>query len=164
MAKKPSYGEFGFALRGEKNRFALPPDFRKAIHDLSGERVLCLAKHESWPCLVGFDLSYTETFEDTLDREEERAMKFGRDFDRGVRAMQLYGYSKVPFDASGRFILPDYLLELGNLRDAVYLQGLGDYFTLWDPEALEGMGPQFQSAQAKCREMHQRALAKAGRK
>ena len=44
VAPKPdNYDAQGFALRGEKNRFALPADFRNAIIERSGERVLCLA-------------------------------------------------------------------------------------------------------------------------
>ena len=165
MAAKPdNYDAQGFALRGEKNRFALPPDFRNAIVERSGERVLCLAKHEKWNCLTGFDLSHAARIEQTLAEEEERAFKFNRDFDRDLRAMQLYGFTRVPFDASGRFILPDFLSDLGNFGDAVYLHGLGETFTLWNPEELETMGDAFAGARATCRNMHQAALAKAKKK
>ena len=49
---------------GEKGRFVLPPDFRKAVRDSGmGERVLCLAKHPRWKCLIGFGLGRVAEFE-----------------------------------------------------------------------------------------------------
>ena len=97
------YSGQGFSLRGEKNRLALPAAFRKAVTESSGnERVLCLAKHDRWKCLTGFGLARTASFESQLDREEERATRLGREFDRDLRSMQLWGFEQVPFDASGR--------------------------------------------------------------
>jgi MraZ protein len=92
-----SYSGQGFSLRGEKSRFVLPPQFRKTVRESSdGARVLCLAKHERWNCLTGFGLSRREAFAAQLDREETIALQAGRDFDRDLRAVQLYGFSEVP--------------------------------------------------------------------
>ena len=155
VADKPNgYSGQGFSLRGEKNRLALPAAFRKAVTDSSGgERVLCLAKHERWKCLTGFGLSRSQTFESYLDREEERATRLGRDFDRDLRSMQLWGFEQVPFDASGRFVLPDHLTELGNLRDEVFFHGAGEFFTLWSTEQLYAMGEGWEGPQAACRKL-----------
>lgn len=165
MADRPgNYGGQGFALRGEKNRFALPPAFRNTITARSDERIMCVAKHDRWNCLTGFDLARTQEFEALLDREEERAIRTGADFDRDLRSMQLFAYTEVPFDASGRFILPDFLADLGNLRDAIYLQGAGTFFTLWNPEELARMGAGWEGAQAICRELQAKAASAKGRK
>ncbi len=40
------YSGQGFSQKGEKNRFVLPPAFRKAVAESSDGKVLCLAKHE----------------------------------------------------------------------------------------------------------------------
>ena len=164
MAQRPNgYSGQGFSLRGEKNRLALPSAFRKAVTDSSGgERVLCVAKHDRWKCLTGFGLSRTERFEDYLDREEERATRLGNDFDRDLRSMQLWGFEQIPFDASGRFVLPDHLAELGNLRDEVFFHGAGEFFTVWSPDELYAMGPQLDLAKASCRRFQ--ADAAKGRK
>jgi hypothetical protein len=98
-----SYKSQGFSLQREKSRFVLPPQIRNTVKDSSGDRpVLCLVKHDRWPCLMGFGLSRVDGFEDELDKEERRAIEFGKPFDRELKAMQLYGYSTVPFDGSGR--------------------------------------------------------------
>ena len=154
------YSGQGFSLRGEKGRFVLPPAFRKAVKESSEGRVLCLAKHERWSCLTGFGLSRRVELEAQIDREEERAIRLNIDFDRDLRAMQLYGFVEVPFDDSGRFIMPDHLAELGRLDHGVYFQGAGGFFTLWNPEELYRMGEGWEGAQAACRMLEAETLAK----
>jgi MraZ protein len=165
MAQRPAgYRGQGFSLRGEKGRFVLPPSFRKVFADNGDDRVLCLAKHERYPCLIAFGFSRTETFEDLLDKEEESAIRRAVEFDRDLRSTQLWGFSEIPFDSSGRFILPDHLLELGGLGDAIYFQGGGQFLTLWDPERLYAMGPGWEGAQATCRALAGDAMARGKRK
>lgn len=165
MAKGPTgYGGQGFSLRGEKGRFVLPPAFRNTIAETSGTRVLCLAKHDRWPCLSAFGTDRPATFEDQLDREEEKAIRLNHDFDRELRSLQLWSFTEIPFDASGRFVMPDTLAELGEIGEQIYFQGIGPFFTLWNPEKLETMGAGFEGAQAYCRKAVADATAKGGRK
>ena len=89
------YSGQAFSPAGDKNRFVLPPTFRKAVKESSNGKTLCLTKHDRWNCLVGFGLSRKEEFEQQLDREEEMAFKFGRDFDRETRSSQLNGFSEL---------------------------------------------------------------------
>jgi MraZ protein len=154
------YSGQGFSLRGEKSRFVLPPAFRKAVKESSEGRVLCLAKHERWNCLTGFGLSRRAEFEAQLDREEERAIRLNRDFDRDLRASQLHGFTEVPFDESGRFIMPEFLAVLGRLDQGVYFQGAGSFFTLWNPQELYALGEGWEGAQAACRMLEAESLAK----
>ena len=164
-ASAPGYSGQGFSLRGEKGRYVLPPAFRNAIAPVAdAPRTLCLAKHDRWNCLTGFGLARTAGFNAMLEREEERATRLGQDFDRDLRAMQLWGFAEVPFDASGRFVLPDHLGELGKLRDGVYFQGAGDFFTLSAPEVLFAMGVGWEGPQAACRKLQGDAAGKGKRK
>lgn len=161
----PRYSGQGFSLRGEKGRYVLPPAFRNAIApDAQAPRTLCLAKHERWNCLTGFGLARTATFDAQLEREDERATRLSQDFDRDLRAMQLWGFAEVPFDASGRFVLPEHLAELGNLRDGVYFQGAGEFFTLWAPQEVYAMGAGWEGPQATCRKLEADATGKGKRK
>lgn len=133
----------------------LPPAFRKAVKDSSGgNRTLCLAAHDRFDCLIGFGLSRTEKLGDQLDREEERAIRLGQhDFDREVRAAQLFGFEQLPFDDSGRFVMPEHLKELGKVEDGLYFQAAGDFFFVWAPQQLRLMGPEWKSAQAACEKL-----------
>lgn len=130
----------------------LPPAFRKAVKESSGgNRTLCLAAHDRFDCLIGFGLSRTEKLEAQLDREEERAIRMNQpDFDREVRAAQLFGFEQLPFDDSGRFVMPEHLRELGKVEDGLYFQAAGEFFFIWAPQQLKLMGPEWKSAQAAC--------------
>ncbi|MCB2088013.1 MAG: division/cell wall cluster transcriptional repressor MraZ [Sphingomonadaceae bacterium] len=153
-----------YSPQGDKGRFVLPPLFRKAVRDSSDGRVLCLAKHERWNCLVGFGLSRKPELEEQLDREERIAIETGKDFDRDLRAMQLFGFVEVPFDDSGRFVMPDHLTTLGKVEDGLYFQGAGRFFTIWNPAELQQMGAGWESAQAACANLVAEAEAKAKKK
>jgi MraZ protein len=154
----------GFSLQRDKGRFVLPPQFRKTVKESShGDKKLCLARHDRWKCLIGFGLSRADDFEAQLDREETVAATTGRDFDRDLRAMQLYGFAEVPFDDSGRFVLPDYLGELAGVGEQLFFQAAGPFFTIWSPEELAAMGAGWEGAQAACRQFATEALGKAAK-
>lgn len=151
-ARQPiSYSGQGFSLRGEKNRFVLPSAFRKTVKDSSqGNRTLCIGKHDRWNCLTGFGLSRKDDLAAQIDREESLAFQAGREFDRDLRAMQLYGFSEVPFDDSGRFVIPEHLLRLANIGEGIFFRANGSFFTLWNPAELATMGAGWEEAQAAC--------------
>lgn len=162
-ARPISYSGQGFSLLGEKGRFVLPPDFRKAVRDSGkGDRVLCLTKHPRWKCLTAFGLGRTLQFEAELDREERIALERGADFDRELRASQLYGFTQIPFDDSGRFVLPERFFKLGAIADAVYFQGGGLQFTVWNPDELAKMGPGWEDAQEACLDLAAKARGGKG--
>lgn len=142
----------GFSPRGEKGRFVLPADFRADIHAASSnQRILCLDKHPRLPCLTGFGLSRLADFAAEIDREEEKKLRLGLDFDRDMAEAQVYGFYRASFDESGRFVLPDYLSELGEVEDGLYFHGGGRQITIWNPRKLFEQGAGWEGAQAGCR-------------
>ena len=152
VADRPySFHGVGFSSRGEKDRFVLPPTFRKSVKEASfGARVLCLNKHDRWPCLTGFGTSRRDFIDDQVDKEEAAALVRGAEFDRDLRYGQLSGFLDVPFDESGRFVFPDYLAVLAELKGEAFFNGNGPYFTIWNPAALAKMGAGFEAMQAAC--------------
>lgn len=158
------YSGQGLSPRGEKGRYVLPPAFRNAIAPTATDaRTLCLARHDRWNCLTGFGLARTDSFEAQIDREEESALRLNREFDRELRAVQLWTFSEIPFDASGRFVMPDHLGELCAINDAICFLGGGQFFTLWAPKQLYKMGHGWDGQQAVCRKLEADASAKAKR-
>ena len=146
-----------FSPAGDKGRFVLPPLFRNAVKDASDGRILCLDKHPKFACLVGFGLSRMDELEAQLDREEDRS---GPEFDRDTRAAQLFGFARVPFDDSGRFVLPDLLRMLGGIDDALFFQGGGRSFTIWNPAELMKMSDDWAAAKAACAQFQAEAKSK----
>lgn len=160
-----NYWGQGFSPRGEKSRFVLPADFRGTVKEASGgQRILCLDKHHKHPCLVGFGLSRAETFADQIAHEERVALERREEFDPDMRAAQLFGFLRVSFDDSGRFVLPDHLGEQAAIGDALYFHGGGSHFTVWSPEVLFEMGAGWEAAKATCRALMAEAGAKGRRK
>lgn len=162
MSAFAGYNGQAYSPAGDKSRFVLPPAFRKSVKESSGgSRTLCLAAHDRFDCLIGFGLSRTEKLDAQLDREEERAIRLGQtDFDRDVRAAQLFGFEQLPFDDSGRFVMPEHLRELGMVSDGLYFQAAGEFFFVWAPDQLAKMGPEWKGAQAACAKLI--AAAKKG--
>lgn len=162
MSAFGGYSGQAFSPAGDKGRFVLPSAFRKAVKESSGgNRILCLAVHDRFDCLVGFGLSRTDQLHAQLDREEERAIRMNDfNFDREVRAQQLFGFEQLPFDDSGRFVMPEHLRELGKVEGGLYFQGAGNFFFVWNPEELMRMGPEWKGAQASCAKLV--AAAKKG--
>jgi len=155
-----SYNGMEFALRGDKKRFVLPSAFRKDVVTSSGgERILCLAQHHKYRCITGFGLSRRKSFDSLIASEAARQTALGQDFDIDAYTHVLNSFTPVPFDPSGRFVVPDYLMEICNVDTELSLNGAGDHFTLWAPEELYAMGPMFDGAKAACRLKRAAALA-----
>lgn len=152
MSAFGGYSGQAYSPSGDKSRFVLPPAFRKAVKESSGgSRILCLAAHEKFDCLVGFGLARIDKLNERLDREEHNAIQM-RDasFDRDVRAAQMFGFEQLPFDDSGRFVMPEHLRELGKVGDGLYFHAAGELFFIWNPAELKQMGPEWKGAQAAC--------------
>ena len=162
MSAFVGYNGQAYSPAGDKGRFVLPPAFRKAVKESSGgSRTLCLAAHAKYDCLVGFGLSRIEELHRELEDEAAAAIAMkNADFDRDVRAAQLFGFEQLPFDDSGRFVMPEYLRDLGKVDGGLYFQGSGRFFLVWAPEELKRTGPEWKSAQAACAKLM--AAAKKG--
>lgn len=161
-ARRVRYNGQGFSLRGEKDRFVLPPDFRKALKESGdGRKELCLQLHADLPCLVGFGLSREAELDDQLDREEENALRRGEGFNRQLRASQLFGFLKVPFDDSGRFVLPPRFVKGAAIGESLYFQGAGADFLIFNPDELMKLGADWRHAQLACEDLAEQAQARA---
>jgi len=160
-ARRIRYNGQGFSLRGEKDRFVLPPDFRKALKDSGeGRKELCLQLHSSLPCLVAFGLSREQELDVQLEREEENALRRGEAFDRHLRSSQLFGFLKVPFDDSGRFVLPPRFVKGAQITDRLYFQGAGADFLIFNPDELMKLGEDWRHAQFACEDLAEQAAAR----
>lgn len=155
------YNGQAYSPAGDKGRFVLPPQFRSAVKESSNGRVLCLVKHQKLTCLVGFGQSRHDELEAQLDREEENSLRLGREFDRDTRASQLFSYISVPFDDSGRFVMPDHIRTLANIDSGLFFNGAGRFFTIWNPSELAKMGEDWIGAKAACDSLVAEAQSKA---
>ncbi|MDY7097744.1 MAG: division/cell wall cluster transcriptional repressor MraZ [Pseudomonadota bacterium] len=162
MSAFGGYSGQAYSPAGDKGRFVLPPEFRNAIKESSdGAKTLCIARHHEWNCLVGFGLGYEAQLEDQLAHEEEMAVRSGKPFDRDRRRLSLFSYRKVPFDDSGRFIMPGALVKRANIQSGLFFNGMGKFFTIWSPEQLEAEGADFEDLLMDCEDAIVEAEAKS---
>ncbi len=150
-ARPVNFQGYGFSPRGEKGRFVLPAEFRrKTVEASRGDRILCLNKHDRWPCIIGFGLAREDEFYAQIERERQSADLRQIAFDEDLRAQQLFGFRQLPFDESGRFSLPEALERLCGVEEGLYFHGAGRFFLLWSPAQLMQMGEGWESAKEYC--------------
>ncbi len=124
-----------------KHRLSVPASIRETIEARSQAKAVVLAPAEHADCLVGYDLTHFERLQERLARE------FDGDFGpgRSARARLLFGSAEVlRYDDTGRVALGPVLRDLGGLKERALFVGAGDYFELWEPQALldtEGLDP-----------------------
>ena len=166
MPAPGTYNGFYYSPAGDKGRYVLPPAIRKAVKESSGgAKTLCLGIEGEDECLTGFGTSRIDTLQQELNDARERAVRMNdTTFDYKARAQALFGFEQVPFDDSGRFVMPEYLRDLGMVGEGLFFQGAGDFFLVWDPEVLFKQGPSYRAAQASCRKLMAEAAAKAAKK
>jgi MraZ protein len=120
-----------------KGRVAIPAPLRAIIERNSGDRMLMLGLHSSDPCLTGADLGFSQIEHDRLERDETRALDAGRAMDRdNIDRLAFGGGEDLPFDASGRFILPSFYRVAAQLTDLAFFVGTGQRFEIWNPQTF----------------------------
>ncbi len=129
----------GYALQAidAKGRVALPSSMRLIVERHAGERMLLLSNDSKRGCLRASDQGWSDRLYDRLSKDAEREIAAGQDVDREELGSQAFGiFDEVPFDASGRFILPAFLRRKGKLSDLAFFWGAGDTIEVWDPATL----------------------------
>ncbi len=142
----------------------LPAPFRSTLKASSGGMTVCLGKDEALDCIVGFGLSRKDEMVARFDAEEAAALDKGLPFDAVQRGMSLFSVVDVPFDGSGRFILPESVSNPAKIADQLYFHGAGRFFTAWNPDILAKLGQGWEGAKAICASLRAAELAKAKRK
>lgn len=156
------FSGYGFSLRDEKGRFAIPVDFRADLKLSSGSKTICLDIHPDWECASAFGLSRRKNLSEIIEMARQDARENGDRFDRLELTAQLTGFSKVAFDDSGRFVMPADLMEDCGITDAIYWHAVDDHIVLFNPEVLYDRGPRFM--RNRCRRAEAEARAKAAAK
>lgn len=110
----------------EKGRTALPKKFRAILGDklivtLGYENSLIVVSEQNWKQLL--EGTEGRPFIDSATRETQRFL--------------LGGASPVELDDKGRFVLPSYLREFGQVKEDVVFLGLSKYIEIWDKKRWE---------------------------
>ena len=154
MNERGLYQGSGLGLVDDKGRVAMPAALRATLAlnapraDGKDGGVVVVGLHQDAPCLVAYDQPYSATLKGQLDIQELDAATGRRDFN--VKRAAALG-ELVPFDGSGRFILPELLLFQAGIAQNAFFYGVFDYFEIWDPKTLAGYDGIPDAVKSACR-------------
>jgi len=132
-----------------KGRLSVPSFIRQKIERRSDEKVLVLGLHDSLPCIVGYDTNYSGEL--WAESERKRLAEEERDpFAHLAREIGSFGSAMdVPYDPSGRIIMPGRLKKRAEIDELAMFVGMGGTFIIWNPhKALESGVPQLRDLAA----------------
>ena len=116
-----------------KGRLSVPAFIRSVVERRSDARAIIIGAHEVDPCLTAFDLNYARN----LHSENERRRLAEETADAQAhfaRARRTFGITEeVPYDSSGRIILPPMMRRKGRIEDLALFVGVGGTFEIWNP-------------------------------
>ncbi|MDT9598034.1 division/cell wall cluster transcriptional repressor MraZ [Sphingosinicella rhizophila] len=123
-----------------KGRLSVPAFIRGVIERRSDAKAVVIGAHEVDPCLTAYDRGYGRYLQNEIERrrliEEEQGGTSQAHF---ARARRTFGIVEdVPYDTSGRIILPPMMRRKGKIEDLALFVGVGGTFEIWNPHvALE---------------------------
>jgi MraZ protein len=117
-----------------KGRLSVPAFVRQVIERRSDARAIILAGHELDSCLTGYDRNYARILYN--ENERRRLNEEGADpRAHFARARRTFGVTEeVPYDTSGRIILPPMMRRKGGIEELALFIGVGGTFEIWNPQ------------------------------
>ncbi len=139
----------------DKGRVAIAANLRNSIPGDAKARQIYIATHPDSPCLVISGEDRLERIAEDINQAEEIALRRDLPFNRAAERRRRYGAGETTScDASGRFILPPMLQELGELEgeSQLFLFGVGEFIELWPlARLLAQAGDDYADAQRAAR-------------
>ena len=119
-----------------KGRVSVPAFLRSVIERRGDARTITLAKHEAFRALSAYDPAYAALKHAKLERLFE---KQEGDADAALEYQQrnLMAFAateEVPYDTSGRIVLPPMMRRKGEIDDLALFLGTGETFQIWNPK------------------------------
>ena len=123
-----------------KGRLSIPAFIRSVVERRSDAKAVVIGAHEVDPCLTAYDRGFARHLHAENERrrllEETQGAAPESHFSRARRTFGLT--EDVPYDPSGRIILPPMMRRKGRIEDLALFVGVGGTFEIWNPHlALE---------------------------
>jgi MraZ protein len=118
-----------------KGRVSIPAFLRTVIERRGETKTIVLAKHEAFPCLSGYDPAYAALKHSKLERlleKEETGVDAQLEYEQR-NLMAFAATEEVPYDSSGRIVLPPMMRRKGQIEDLALFLGTGETFQIWNP-------------------------------
>ena len=118
-----------------KGRVSVPAFLRSVIERRGDARTIVLAKHDNFEALSAYDPAYASLKHAKLERlAEKQETDPAADLEYARRTMMAFGATEeVPYDSSGRIVLPPMMRRKSGIEDLALFIGVGETFQLWNP-------------------------------
>ena len=121
-----------------KGRVSVPAFLRSVIERRGDSRTLVLAKHDAFTCLSAYDPGYAALKHAKIERQFEKD-ELNPDAELAYQARTLMAFGateEVPYDTSGRIVLPPMMRRKGGIDDLALFLGAGETFQIWNPKSF----------------------------
>jgi MraZ protein len=142
MSASIVYAGSGLSTIDAKSRLTIPAELRDAVIESSGENAVCLQRHASLPCLIGYGRAEKKQRLLDLTTQWQAAINLGGEFDREANGATASSIFETNFESSGRFVISPMHKSLGKLTgDRAFFFGVTTHFMLWDPDIFLNSAP-----------------------
>ena len=118
-----------------KGRLSVPAFIRGVVERRTDAKAVVIGVHQVDPCLTAYDRGYGRILQAEIERR--RLIEEGQGGDpqaHFARARRAFGVTEdVPYDTSGRIILPPMMRRKGQIEDLALFVGVGGTFEIWNP-------------------------------
>lgn len=142
MAIRGRYQGHGIGLvDSDKGRVAIPNALRATLAanapraDGKDGGTIVIGVHEVSPCLVAYDPAWVELKGAQLDAHEAAHTAADGSYDYNIQRRAMAGEA-VPFDGSGRFVMPGFPRFHANIGEHAFFFGANNRIEIWDPRTL----------------------------
>ena len=141
MSELVVYAGSGVSGVDSKGRTTIPAELRDSVQASSGTNNVCIARHSSLPCLIGFGGAERLKLRADIEAQWQSAVNRGTEFDRELAGVSASSIFETAFEASGRFVLSPMLKHFGRIDDRAFFFGATTHFMLWNPDVFLAEAP-----------------------
>jgi MraZ protein len=141
VGERGDYQGEGLGLVDDKGRVAIPNALRATLaknaprdDGKDGGQVI-VGAHPKHRCLIAYDAGYLPLLRAKLERRESAREETTGEVDFNIKRRGMSGEA-VPFDGSGRFIMPGFPRHYARIKEHAFFWGAGDYIEVWNPRSL----------------------------
>jgi len=138
VAQRSRYQGHGIGLVDDKGRVAIPAPLRATLAanaprpDGKDGGTIIIGPHEVHDCLVAYDPAFVEVRATQLDAHEAQFTAPDGSYDYNIQRRAMAGEA-VPFDGSGRFVMPAFPRFHANIGEHAFFYGVNQRIEIWDP-------------------------------
>ena len=156
MSNRAWYQGDGIGLVDDKGRVSIPATLRNTLsanypraNGKDGGTVI-IGSHETERCLQAYDPGYLDLLAARAAKQEAENLRPDGGVDYNIKRALAVGEA-VPFDGSGRFIMPAFSRFDAGIGQYAFFFGTFDTIEIWDPATLLATEGYPDSIKRRCR-------------